>query len=89
MADDCCSSPDPERYEHAFDARFAQKVARRYGKKGLTPAERSIVAFAAQTGIEGATVLEIGGGVGEIQLELLALGAASTTNLEALPLIRT
>ncbi len=33
-------------------------------------------------GIQGSTVLEIGGGVGEIQLELLRHGAARTTNLE-------
>ena len=32
--------------------------------------------------LDGATVLEIGGGVGEIQLELLKRGAARTLNLE-------
>src|SRR3712207_8145994 len=31
------------------------------------------------------TVLEIGGGVGEIQIELLRRGAASATNLELSP----
>src|SRR5205823_268190 len=36
-------------------------------------------------GVEGASVLEIGGGVGEIQLELLARGAARATNLELSP----
>ena len=33
-------------------------------------------------GIEGATVLEIGGGVGELHLELLRAGAGHATNLE-------
>lgn len=33
-------------------------------------------------GIEGATVLEIGGGVGAIQIDLLTRGAERTTNLE-------
>lgn len=33
-------------------------------------------------GVDGATVLEIGGGVGEIGLELLSHGAAHATNLE-------
>jgi magnesium-protoporphyrin O-methyltransferase len=37
------------------------------------------------SGIEGATVLEIGGGVGEIHLELLRRGAASATALELSP----
>jgi len=36
-------------------------------------------------GVRGATVLEIGGGVGEIQLELLRRGAASVINLELSP----
>jgi magnesium-protoporphyrin O-methyltransferase len=36
-------------------------------------------------GVQGATVLEIGGGLGEIQLELLRRGAASATNLELSP----
>jgi magnesium-protoporphyrin O-methyltransferase len=41
-----------------------------------------MVWFLAERGVEGASVLEIGGGVGEIQLELLSRGAARTTNLE-------
>lgn len=41
-----------------------------------------MVAFLVARGVEGATVLEIGGGVGAIQLELLRRGAARATNLE-------
>jgi 16S rRNA G966 N2-methylase RsmD len=41
-----------------------------------------MVDLLAETGVEGATVLEIGGGVGEIELELLERGAASATCLE-------
>ena len=44
-----------------------------------------MVEFLEERGIDGATVLEIGGGVGEIQIELLKLGAASTVNLELSP----
>jgi 16S rRNA G966 N2-methylase RsmD len=44
-----------------------------------------MVEFLEQRGIEGATVLEIGGGVGEIQIELLKRGAARTVNLELSP----
>ncbi|HEX6701074.1 MAG TPA: methyltransferase domain-containing protein, partial [Gaiellaceae bacterium] len=36
-------------------------------------------------GVEGASVLEIGGGVGEIQIELLKRGAAKAVNLELSP----
>jgi len=38
--------------------------------------------FLRERGIEGATVLEIGGGVGEIEIELLKAGAARAQNLE-------
>jgi magnesium-protoporphyrin O-methyltransferase len=41
-----------------------------------------MVDFLSTRGIDGASVLEIGGGVGEIQLELLRRGAARVTNLE-------
>ncbi len=57
-------------------------MAMRYRKKGLDKTSRRMVEFLEQRGIEGATVLEIGGGVGEIQLELLKRGAARTVNLE-------
>ena len=44
-----------------------------------------MVDLVTEAGIDGATVLEIGGGVGEIQLELLERGAASATGLELSP----
>ena len=44
-----------------------------------------MVEFLESRGIEGATVLEIGGGVGEIQIELLKRGAARSMNLELSP----
>ena len=41
-----------------------------------------MVEFLAEHGLEGATVLEVGGGVGEIEIELLKRGAARAVNLE-------
>ena len=76
---DCCG---PGGYESVFTGRFARRVARRYRKRGLTPAAERIVGFVTERGVRDATVLEIGGGVGEIQLELLERGAAHVTNLE-------
>jgi magnesium-protoporphyrin O-methyltransferase len=75
---ECC---DPGDYESVFSGRFARRRSRRYRKHGLTPAAGRVVEFAA-AGIEGATVLEIGGGVGELQVELLRRGAAHATKLE-------
>jgi magnesium-protoporphyrin O-methyltransferase len=78
---DCCG-PGSARYEEVFDRRFADALARRYRRHGLSAVERRIVDRLAATGITGATVLEVGGGIGEIQLELLRRGAHATTNLE-------
>ena len=44
-----------------------------------------MVGFLETQGLDGATVLEIGGGVGEIQIELLKRGAARGVNLELSP----
>lgn len=57
-------------------------MAARYRKRGLDRAARRMVAFLAQRGLDGSTVLEVGGGVGEIQIELLKRGAAHAVNLE-------
>ena len=57
-------------------------MAKRYRKRGLDKTAGRIVAFLEREGVETARVLEIGGGVGEIQLELLKRGAVSAVNLE-------
>jgi magnesium-protoporphyrin O-methyltransferase len=75
----CC---DGEGYDDVFSDHFARRVAKRYDKRGLGPTPRRMVDFLTARGIEGASVLEIGGGVGEIQVELLRRGAAHVTNLE-------
>jgi magnesium-protoporphyrin O-methyltransferase len=80
--DDCCGVPDAGRYDAVFGATFARDVARRYRRRGLTGTERRIVDFVTSTGIVDASVLEVGGGVGEIQLELLSRGASRSVNLE-------
>ncbi|MGR2751801.1 SAM-dependent methyltransferase [Agromyces arachidis] len=80
--EDCCGPTESQLYDRAFDSRFARRVARRYRSGGPTAIERRLLAILEQAGISGASVLEIGGGVGELQLELLARGAARTTNLE-------
>ena len=57
-------------------------MAARYRKRGLDKTSRQMVEFLADQGIEGASVLEVGGGVGEIQIELLKRGAQRSVNLE-------
>ena len=78
----CCNSRGCDWF---FSDRFARRVAKRYRRRGLDKPSREIVEFLERQGVRGATVLEIGGGVGEIQLELLKRGAARTINLELSP----
>jgi 16S rRNA G966 N2-methylase RsmD len=75
---------DPSGYDAVFDARFAEKRAGRYRRRGLTRTERRLVEFLASTDADlgGQSVLEVGGGVGEVQLELLSRGVTHATNLE-------
>jgi magnesium-protoporphyrin O-methyltransferase len=75
----CCPSRD---YRRIFNQRFARRLANRYRRRGLDPTARKMVEFLQAVGIEGASVLEIGGGVGEIEIELLQAGAARAQNLE-------
>jgi 16S rRNA G966 N2-methylase RsmD len=76
---DCCNRTG---YQTVFSDRFARRVARIYRKRGLDPAQRRMVSFLTDRGIKDASVLEIGGGVGEMQIELLSRGAREATNLE-------
>lgn len=75
----CC---DPRGCDEFFGDGFARKMAARYRKRGLDRTSRRMVGFLDAQGLAGRTVMEIGGGVGEIQIELLKHGAERTVNLE-------
>jgi magnesium-protoporphyrin O-methyltransferase len=77
--EDCCGRAG---YQTVFSDQFAKRVARTYRKRGLDPTQTRMVSFLIEHGIKGASVLEIGGGVGELQIELLSRGAREATNLE-------
>ena len=51
-----------------------------YRRRGLPATARGLVALAGD--VAGASVLEIGGGIGTLELELLEAGAAPGTNVE-------
>ena len=82
MAGPCCSSPGND---DRFDRTTARAVARRYRWFGLSPNERRLVRALGQRGLTGTRVLEIGGGLGQLQLALLEHGAAQATNLDLSP----
>jgi magnesium-protoporphyrin O-methyltransferase len=79
----CCQPPSG--YSRLFSKRTARRDAKRYRRDGLDDTAEQMVTFLRERGVEGASVLEIGGGVGAVQLELLKAGAARTTNLELSP----
>jgi magnesium-protoporphyrin O-methyltransferase len=78
----CCV---PRGYEKMFGERSARKDARRYRRKGLDPTAEQIVGWLRSRAVERRTVLEIGGGVGAIEAELLKAGAQSAVNVELSP----
>lgn len=79
---DCCS---PKGYRWVFSERSARSEAGRYRRKGLDATSRRIVDFVKGQGITGRTVLEVGGGIGAVQIELLKAGAARAVSVELTP----
>jgi magnesium-protoporphyrin O-methyltransferase len=77
----CCG---PRFYGKVFSERTARRNARQYRRKGLRGSARDTFEF-LRPRVPGRSVLEIGGGVGAIELELLKAGAARATNVELSP----
>lgn len=79
---DCCS---PKGYRSVFSEKRAHAEARRYRRRGLDPTARRITELLKQQGIAGRTLLEVGGGIGAIQIELLKAGITRAVNIELTP----
>jgi magnesium-protoporphyrin O-methyltransferase len=75
----CCGSG---AYDEIFSEKQARKDLRRYRRRGLAQDARGALGFLRARGIEGASVLEVGGGIGALQLELLRAGAARAVDVE-------
>jgi hypothetical protein len=60
-----------------FTASTARRDLDRYRAKGIGKLERKMVASVVEAGLDGGSVLEIGGGVGALQAELLVAGAST------------
>ena len=78
----CCARHGQEEF---FGEKTAAAAASRYRRKGPDPMTRSLARRAAAGGVEGFSVLEIGGGIGQVALELAKAGAASAEVVELLP----
>lgn len=66
----CCQA-----LEGLFDERSARDSLARYRRSGPRDTTRRLVAALLAQGVTGTTLLDIGGGIGAIQHELLAAGA--------------
>jgi len=65
-----------------FTPRMARRNLQRHRRKGLDDLERQMVEAASVGGLDDTRVLEIGGGIGTLQGELLVRGAAHGEVLE-------
>jgi magnesium-protoporphyrin O-methyltransferase len=77
---DCCSTA--RGLNAIFDERTARAEVKRYWRKGIDKHARRIVAALSARGVAGATLLEVGGGIGGLHAELLKLGAAHATDVD-------
>ncbi|HVS86228.1 MAG TPA: methyltransferase domain-containing protein [Gaiellaceae bacterium] len=75
-----CCTPPPSEYRRFFNRRMAGLEERRYRRRGLPKTAQALVRLAGD--VTGATVLDVGGGVGTLSLELLERGAARATTVE-------
>ncbi len=77
---DCCQC---QGFETKFDRKYVAKKLKRYHKRGTKPTTQQLVDALQAQGIEGMTLLDIGGGIGEIQHALLQSGLGSAVDNEA------
>ena len=66
-----------------YDQKRASSQLRSYRRKGPIPSTRALIDALRAEGVEGATLLDIGGGVGAIQHDLLDAGVAEVTSIDA------
>lgn len=69
--------------EGLFGDRAARRDLRRFRRKGPNPATRQLLEMLPREEIAGGTLLDVGGGVGAIQHELLAAGMARAVQVDA------
>jgi magnesium-protoporphyrin O-methyltransferase len=79
MQPECCRVD----YDEQFNADEARRDLLHYRANGPDPSTRRLLDALQAEGVDGATLLDIGGGVGVVQLELLAAGLARATDVDA------
>jgi len=77
---DCCQC---KGIETLFNQKEAENKLKAYRKDGPAKTTRMLIEALQAEGIEGTTLLDIGGGVGAIQYELLRAGVDKATAVDA------
>jgi methyltransferase family protein len=76
---DCCTQ---RALNHTFTADMARAEIRDFRKHGLEGTDRLLVETLVRQGVQGASVLEVGGGIGGLQIELLRAGASRAVDVD-------
>jgi len=76
----CCEAP---AWANQFNRRRAARDLRVYRRRGPIPTTKALIGALVRMGVGQSTLLDIGGGVGAIQIELLAAGARAATSVDA------
>ncbi len=79
------SSCDCSGHQNVFSDRMAERDLKRYLADGPDGPTRLLVEAIRAQDVEAATLLDIGGGVGAVQFELLTAGASSAVSVDASP----
>lgn len=69
--------------ENMFDEKTARRELKKYHKKGPVKTTRMLLDAVKKIGVKGMDFLDIGGGIGAIQNDLLNGGAVKGTNIDA------
>src|SRR2546427_12354268 len=76
----CCASA----CESQFDRKRAARELKNYRAHGPAhPTTRAMIHLLRRAGVEGSTLLDIGGGIGAIQYDLLEAGVREVTAVDA------
>ena len=76
----CCQC---QGIENMFDKKAAKRQLKRYLKKGPSKTTSMLLDAIHKEGVQGLTFLDIGGGIGAIQYDLIKVGASGGTSIEA------
>ncbi len=71
------------RYASFYNVKRAASDLREYRENGPTSATRVLIDALRAEGVKGATLLDIGGGIGAIQHELIDAGVSHATSIDA------